>query len=242
MNYKVTVAYDGSNYYGFQRQKNCRTVQGELEKVLSIVFKEEIGISASGRTDRGVHALNQVVNFTTGITIEASQLKYALNRLIPDDISVLDVSVECGSFHARFSAVSKKYRYIIATEDDLFKRKYKYYVGKELNIDLMKKAACLLIGEHDFYSFSNNRKTDKSTVRDIKSIDIYREGKDIYIDITANSFLYNMVRVIVMYLINIALGKIDYNKTSYLLENHTRELTRLKAPASGLYLVKVYYD
>ncbi len=242
MNYRVIIAYDGSNFFGFQRQKDCRTVQGELEKVLSIVFKQEININASGRTDRGVHALGQVINFHSDISIEVNQLKYALNRLIPEDISVLDIFMADDDFHARFSAKNKKYRYIISTEDHLFKRRYKFYVEKDLDIELMKKAASQLIGEHDFYSFSNNRKTDTSTIREVKSIEIYREGKDIYIDITANSFLYNMVRVIVMYLINIALGKIDYNKTSYLLENHTRELTRFKAPASGLYLVKVYYD
>ncbi len=241
MNYKVEIAYDGSAFYGFQRQKEARTVQGEIEKVLRIIFQTETLISASGRTDRGVHALKQVINFHSIISIDCSKLKYALNRLLPDDISVLDVSIASDSFHARFSAKRKKYRYIITTEDDLFARKYKYFVSKELNIGLMREEAQYFIGEHDFFSFSNKRNTDKHTIREIYDISISQSNKDIYIDITANAFLYNMVRVIVMYLMNVARGRVESGHTRYLLNNKSRKLTKEKAPATGLYLLDVYY-
>ncbi len=241
MNYKLELAYDGSAFFGYQRQNDARTVQGEIEKVLTIICKEEIRVASSGRTDRGVHALKQVINFQSEVDIAPNKLKYALNRMLPDDISVLDANIVDGSFHARFSAKKKKYRYIITTEDDLFKRKYKYYIREELDIELMKKESAYLIGEHDFFSFSNKRSTDKNTIRAIYDIDIYKNNEDIYIDITANSFLYNMVRIIVMYLINIALGKVERGKTNYLLNNKSRVLTKEKAPASGLYLIDVYY-
>ncbi len=241
MNYRVDISYDGSNFFGFQRQLNVRTVQGEVEKVLSKIFNNNIEINASGRTDRGVHAKKQVFNFYSEKKMDVNKLKYALNCLLPKDILVLYVGIVDDNFHSRYSAKKKIYRYVLTRNDVVFERKYKLYVSKKIDISVMNEYSNLIIGKHDFFSFSNKRKTDISTVREVYYIDIFEEADDLIIEICANSFLYNMVRVIVEFLINVGTGKICDVNISDIINSRNRFYTKGVAPSHALYLYDVIY-
>lgn len=241
MNYKVHMSYDGSQFYGFQRQVEERTIQAELEKVLSLIFKEEVTIHGSGRTDAGVHAHDQVFSFSSPIVISEEKLSYALNRLTPRDILIKEVHHVSEDFHARFSAKGKSYLYKLSKKDDLFKRNYRWYIKEELDVLAMRKAASFLIGEHDFFSFSNRRKEEKSTIRTIEEIEIREVGEEIHLYFKGNGFLYKMVRILTMYLLQVGLGRIHPEKTETILNSHSRVYTREVAPPEGLYLWEVYY-
>lgn len=241
MNYCVRMSYDGRCYHGFQRQQEERTIQHELEKVLSLIFKEPISIAASGRTDAEVHALDQVFSFKSEATIQPQRLCYALNRLLPSDLLIKEVHEVEESFHARFSATKKCYLYRISKVDDVFKRPYQWYIKEELDLNRMREAAAYFIGEHDFFSFSNRRKLEKSTIRTIYSVEIKETEKGINIYIKGDGFLYKMVRIMVHYLVEVGKGTFDPALTKGLLLQHSREYTRHVAPPQGLYLYEVIY-
>lgn len=242
-NIKLIIKYDGSRYKGFQRLKdNDNTIQGKLENVLSKMTDEQIEIIASGRTDSGVHALNQVANFKTNSDFSVSKIKKYLKEYLPEDIFVSEVLEVDDRFHSRYNATEKVYLYKINNNEyNPFMRKYENYISKKLNIENMKKASEVLIGTHDFSSFASSKSKKKSHVRTINSITINENNGLVDIFVCGDGFLYNMVRIIVGTLIDVGLGNISVDEVKNILLSKNRKNASDTAPAKGLYLYKVYY-
>ena len=242
-NYKMTVQYDGTRYSGWQRQGNTNsTIQYKIEQCLSRLLKEEIEISGSGRTDAGVHALGQVVNFRAEKRLDCSLFLVELNEALPEDITVTDLRIASDRFRARLDAKEKTYRYTVNNSPftDVFRRKYEYQLSEPLDVSAMEEAAKLLLGTHDYNGFSTGR-TKKSTVRTIKSIEIFREGNKLYFDFNGNGFLYNMVRILTGTLIEVGLGKREPQSILAVFETNDRTLAGFTAPPQGLCLMEVTY-
>lgn len=243
-NIKLTIEYDGTNFNGWQKQKDKRTVQSEIETALEKILKEKVIVTGSGRTDAGVHALGQVANFKTDKTIKNKELLYALNTVLPIDIVVTMVDEVDDSFNARTSAKKKHYRYVI--NNDIFpsalnynrEYHYKYY----LDIETMKIAANDLKGKHDFKAFSAAGSSVTNTEREIYFIDVNRFGTRVIIDVVGNGFLYNMVRIIAGTLIEIGSGKLDICAIKNMIDEKDRTLGGRTVGPEGLYLVNVAYE
>lgn len=243
-NIKLIIKYDGSKYKGWQRlKKDDKTIQGKIEKTLSMITDEEIQIIGSGRTDAGVHALGQVANFNTNSNMSITDFHKYLNIYLPQDIVIEKVEEVNERFHSRYNVVSKTYLYKIFNNKyrDPFLRSYSEHINKKLDVDEMIKAANYLVGEHDFSSFRASKSKKKSNVRIIYGIDIIREGKEIEIIVKGNGFLYNMVRIIAGTLIEVGEGKMKSEKIKEILEKKDRKLAGPTASAQGLYLVEVKY-
>ncbi len=243
-NYKITVQYEGSRYNGWQRQGNTQnTIQGKFEDVLSRMTGRFTEVNASGRTDAGVHAKGQVVNFKCDVQMSEAEIVDYINRYLPKDIAVTDIEEVPDRFHARLNARSKTYEYIIATKKkaDVFNRRTQYFIDEIPDIELMKKAAELLIGNHDFKGFSSVNRTKKSTVRTINSIDIEESKNVLTIRINGSGFLYNMVRIICGTLLEIGLGKRDISCIYEVFKTQNRGLAGPTLPAEGLILTEVFY-
>lgn len=241
MRIKATIAYDGTNYYGYQAQKNKRTIQEEIENALEIINKKRIVSYASGRTDGHVHAKGQVLHFDTLIKMEKENWKRALNSLLPDDIRIVKIENVDDSFHARFSATKKEYRYYIKTgEYDVFLNNYTAYY-KELNIDEMQKAIKHFIGEHDFTSFSRYVEK-KSPIRTILDARIEKHDDILEIIFLGNGFLKYMVRVMVGALIDVGLNRKKEEDIKTILEAKNRKMAGKTASPNGLFLMKVFYE
>lgn len=242
MNLRIDIAYDGRNFFGSQRQLRERTVQGELERVLAILFQQPIGLQLSSRTDAGVHARRQVGHFHTTRDIPKDRVSYALTSLLPQDIQLLNLMEVSEHFHARFDATEKTYEYHLTYRDDVFERAYKVFLSQPLDLMLIDQAISQLVGEHDFFSFSNRRKAEQSTVRNLRAINYRLDGNDLIFSFRGEGFLYKMVRILMQYLIHVGTGKIDPARTRDILESHSREHTRKVAPPQGLYLTDIRYD
>lgn len=244
-NYKLTIAYDGTKYNGFQRQSKHpeKTIQGKLENVLSKLFEQEIQIIGSGRTDAGVHAKGQVCNFHTPSFLELDHILDYLRTYLPQDIAVVDIGIASERFHSRYNVVGKRYVYTVdnAFFPDPFSLRYAYHVPETLNVSAMKSAANLLIGEHDFQAFTSLKSKTKSTVRTIKSIEIKEEGSKIIFIYEGNGFLQHMVRILTGTLLEVGLGTREIASINELLEIKTRSASGHKAPSNGLCLDKVIY-
>lgn len=265
-NILLTIEYDGSGFSGWQRQPHARTVQGELERVLSRVCGCEISINGTSRTDAGVHALGQRASFKGDFGIPTDRIMLAANNLLAGgqnsqtavgEIRIIELCEKPLDFHARFDSKGKTYRYMIenAEQPDIFKRNYCYQVRKPLDIEAMKAAAKHMVGTHDFKCFQaaggNERLT---TVRTIHRIDIYTSEacgsesvsdsskRGIIIEVTGDGFLYNMVRIIVGTLVEVGLGKKTADDIPKIIESCDRQNAGHTAPASGLYLLEIYYD
>jgi tRNA pseudouridine38-40 synthase len=242
---KVTVAYDGTDFAGYQIQPSGRTVQGTIQSVLGKMHKgQPIPISASGRTDAGVHAMGQVFHFDTNLTIPDSAWAKALNAMLPDDILIKRVEETDASFHSRFSATSKEYHYKLYTakQPDVFKRNHAWYYPYPLSIEDMKMACEHLIGTHDFTSFSSSRSEVADKTRTIYELSIEENGEELAFKIKGSGFLYNMVRIIVGTLIEVGQGKRTPDEISLILAALDRTAAGKTAPAHGLYLYEVKYE
>jgi len=241
---KLTIAYDGTNYCGWQIQPNGITVEEVLNKTISKLTGEEILIIGASRTDSGVHAMGNVAVFDTDTTIPADKIGIALNQRLPDDIVIIKSEEVDPDFHPRYCDCSKTYEYhIINTRIPIpTERLTNYFVSYNLNIDHMRQAASYLVGEHDFASFCNVRTDVESTVRTIYSLDILTDGNKITIRITGNGFLYNMVRIIVGTLIRVGRGFYTPEKVKEILEAKDRKAAGVTAPAHGLILKEIHYD
>jgi tRNA pseudouridine38-40 synthase len=241
MRYKCICSYDGSQFYGFQVQKELRTVQKEIEDVLFIMNKKKITIYPSGRTDTGVHAIGQVFHFDSDIEMKAENMKKAINTRLARDIYITNVEIVNEDFHARFSALSKEYHYLIDFGMyDPFKRNYRYYFKRKLNLDEFKKALKYFVGVHDFRSFTKNQALN-DTVREIYSIDLVEEETLLRIKIIGNGFMRNMVRILVAMALEVGIGKVSLDGLKLILEAKNRELSPKISPPQGLYLFKVNY-
>lgn len=243
-NYRITVQYDGSRYSGWQKQGNTsNTIQGKIEGVLSKMTDSEIEIHGSGRTDAGVHALEQVANFKCTTPLSCCEIQNYLNQYLPLDIRILTLTEAAPRFHARLNAVKKHYRYVIDsnTIPDVFTRKYRTHFPISYNLSAMEKAASLLSGEHDFRSFCDNKRMKKSTVRTIESITLTMQDGILTIDYVGNGFLYHMVRILTGTLLEIGEEKRKPEEITKILQAKDRSVAGFTAPPQGLYLVKVYY-
>lgn len=223
-NIKIVYRYDGSMFYGFQRQPEKRTVQGEIEKLLNVVLKAEIDMVSSGRTDRGVHALIQVSNFYTDSTIPLEKLRYVLMRGLPLDIEILDIAEVDESFNSRFDAKSRGYSYLISWERDPFRSRYETYVNREIEIERFQNILDVLVGVHDFNNFRMSDCGSKTSVREIYSIEVKRVGeKRLQVDIEGSSFLKSQIRIIIGTALNIYFGNLPENYMEEMLKNPTKK-------------------
>ncbi len=241
---KLTVAYDGTNYCGWQVQPNGITIEEVLNKTLSKLTGEEICVIGASRTDSGVHAMGNVAVFDTGTTIPPERIGMSLNQRLPEDIVILKSEEVAPDFHPRYCNCSKTYEYhIINTRIPIpTKRLTNYFVSYNLNIENMRKAAAYLVGEHDFASFCNVRTNVESTVRTITALDILQNGNEITVRITGNGFLYNMVRIIVGTLIRVGRGFYEPEQVKEILEAKVRTAAGVTAPAHGLMLMQIDYE
>ncbi|ADQ15307.1 tRNA pseudouridine(38-40) synthase TruA [Halanaerobium hydrogeniformans] len=245
-NYKITLEYDGSNYSGWQRQKNTKeTIQEKLENALSKINKNKVEVIGSGRTDAGVHAAGQTANFFLDIQIPTYKIPIAINTHLPDDIICYKAEKVAKDFHARYDARGKKYRYRILNSNfnSVFVRNYVYKVHQRLDLDIMQKGAKIFLGSHDFAAFCSAGSSVDSTIREIYSFDINsKTNGEIQIDISGSGFLYNMVRILVGTLIELAKGKRNLADLEEILAGTQRERAGFTAPAKGLTLLEVFYD
>lgn len=244
---KLTVAYDGTNFFGWQWQPEHRSVQGELEAAIKAVTREETRVVASGRTDTGVHAIGQVVSWATGSTLPADVLLRALNANTPGDLVVKEVSEAREGFNAILDAVSKRYRYLVYDNPirDVLARHHLWQVWQPLDDVAMHEAAQGLHGKHDFKSYETSGSPRVSTVRDVHEIYVKRSdfinGERIVIEVEADGFLYNMVRNIVGTLVEVGRGRQAIEWPTSLLAERDRRLAGPTAPPQGLYLLQVNY-
>ena len=241
---KLTIAYDGTNYCGWQIQPNGITIEEIINKELSKMTGENIIVIGASRTDSGVHAMGNVAVFDTETTIPADRIAVALNQRLPDDIVITKSEEVPLDFHPRYCNCSKTYEYhIINTRVPVpTKRLTNYFVSYVLDIAKMRRAASYLVGEHDFVSFCNVRTDVENTVRTITNLDILANGNEITIRITGNGFLYNMVRIIVGTLIRVGRGFYEPEKVKEILEAKDRKAAGVTAPAHGLMLVEIKYE
>ena len=241
---KLTIAYDGTNYCGWQIQPNGITIEEILNKALSKMTGEEILVIGASRTDSGVHAMGNVAVFDTDTTIPVEKIAVALNQRLPEDIVITKSEEVPLDFHPRYCNCSKTYEYhIINTRIPIpTKRLTNYFVSYVLDIDKMRQAASYLVGEHDFVSFCNVRTDVENTVRTITALDILTNGNEITIRITGNGFLYNMVRIIVGTLVRVGRGFYEPEKVKEILEAKDRKAAGVTAPAHGLMLVEIKYE
>lgn len=244
-NFKLTIEYEGTAYYGWQRQKDKITVQEVLEKKLKKIFQEKITLIGQGRIDAGAHALGQTANFKVSRDFDVVNLKNALNSLLPFDIRIKKTQKEDGKFHARYSAKQRHYRYLVYnTELCVWLRKFAYFYPYDLDVKKMRKAANYLIGRHDFSPFQSTGSPVKNHKKNVKLIYIKRvdfaEVSVFTIDIAADAFLYRMVRNIVGSLIEVGRGKIQPEEVKRMLHKEVKRKSQT-VPAYGLYLVEVKY-
>ena len=243
-NIKLTIEYDGTNFSGWQIQKDKRTIEEELETALAKILKEEVKVIGSGRTDAGVHAMGQVANFKTDKTIKPEELLYALNTMLPYDIVILNVEDVDESFNARISAKAKHYRYVInnAKFPSALNANREYHYKYFLDTEAMQLAANDLKGKHDFKAFMAVGSTVKDTEREIYDIQVARLGNRVIIDVVGNGFLYNMVRIIAGTLIDVGSGKLDICVIKNMIETGDRNLGGRTVAPEGLFLVNVTYQ
>lgn len=243
-NIRLSIQYDGTDYHGWQIQKNAVSIQEIIEKALSDLTGENIRVTGCGRTDSGVHALSYTCNFFSQTRIPAEKIPFALNHRLPDDIICKNAVCVSELFHSKNSAVSKTYIYKIYNADfpDVFSQKYSWHIKGGLNVENMKKAAQHFIGEHDFIGFASTGFSVKTTVRTIYSLDIDTDGNNIIISVTGNGFLYNMVRIIAGTLVFVGQGKINHDDIPAIINSKDRTRAGITAPANGLFLKEVFYE
>ncbi len=243
-NYRMLLEYDGSRYDGWQRlgkDEPGNTVESKLAEVLTKMTGEKIELFCGSRTEKGVHANGQVVNFKTQVWLKDYEIRNYLNRYLPRDIAVLEVKTADERFHSQLNARSKTYLYKIDTNDiaSVFERKYKYHSFEKLDVDAMKQAAKKLCGQHDFKNFSTAKKS-KSTVKTIENIEIYDDGSEISIYVTANDFLHNMARLVIGMLLEIGKAKRGCDDVDRVFAGDSE--SPLPAETCGLYLDRIDYD
>lgn len=243
-NIKLTIEYDGKDFNGWQKQPNKLNIQGTIEQAISRITGEEVKLDASGRTDAGVHSLGQVANFKTNSNLPVEKFPLAINANLKKSIRIISAEEVDERFHSRLTCKQKTYRYIINNSKygTAIYRNLECHIPQKLDIEKMKQAAKYFEGEHDFKAFKASGTSSKSSVRKIYKAKVYEEGERIYIELTGNGFLYNMVRIISGTLVEVGIGKILPQDISKIILDGKREKAGKTLPACGLYLVKVEYE
>ncbi len=240
--FKLFLEYDGTKYSGWQVQKNSRSIQGTLLNAADEIFKgEEVDIQGSGRTDSGVHALMQVAHLDVKTMLAPEIIKLKLNDKLPSDISILEIEKTSAKFHARHDAVSRSYIYQISKRRTAFGKQYVWWIKDKLNFNAMKKAAEIFEGMHDYVSFADDDKLEKSTKVLIEKVQLKEVDDLILIRIKGSHFLWKMVRRMVGVLVEIGRGNFNDNDIKRFLINKSKEPAKFTAPPSGLFLEQVIY-
>lgn len=252
-NILLTIEYDGTDFYGWQKQPDKRTVQGELERVLTLLCNHQVMLNGTSRTDSGVHALGQRASFLCKSNIPVDRIQLAANNMLAGgqnfrgkvaDVRIIKAEEMPLDFHARFDSKGKTYRYVVSNHSgfNTFRRNYCYQIKEKLDRASMRKAAKLIVGGHDFKCFQSAGGTPRETTfRTIYSLDILDKKDDLIIEVTGDGFLYNMVRIIVGTLVDVGLGKIKWQDVERIILGGDRQKAGHTAPPQGLYLVKVFY-
>ncbi len=242
-NIVLLLAYDGTNYHGWQYQIGKRTIQGELQRAIAIVTGQRVSLIGAGRTDAGVHAKGQVANFLINSTIPIEAIKKALNSTLPKDIRVLEAREEKPEFNARYHAKAKVYEYRILnrSEGDVFLVNYAWHIPTPLDLELMGECLSHLVGRNDFSSFASSGGAAKTFVREMYEARLEKENDLIRLYFKANGFLRHMVRNIVGTLVQFCFKRKGPSQFQELLELKDRKRAGPKAPAQGLYLLEVIY-
>ena len=239
----LTIAYDGTDYHGWQVQPNGITVQEVLQKGLCELLGTKTGATGCSRTDSGVHAKQFCCHVDCDNNIPDDAFIRGLSAKLPSDIAVIDCKTVASDFHARYNALGKTYVYNILNSKikDPFLERYYWRIERELDIDKMNEFCGKIVGKHDFYAFSSSGRTVEDTVRIVKECFVTKRDNKVKLQITADGFLYNMVRIIVGTAVAVSDGKIDPNDTEKILAEKKRENAGITAPAKGLFLEKVIY-
>lgn len=242
-NLLLTIRFDGAHFAGWQVQKNATAVMEVLQDAMEVVLKERPDVKGCSRTDSGVHALAFCVSFKTGNAIPADRVVIALNCNLPDSIVALDCVEVDEEFHARYSAVAKRYVYKVLNTPlrDPFYDKRSWHIADPIDVHLLDDEAKHFIGTYDFKAFSNTGSKIEDTVRTIHTFDVYREGDVVIFDVCGNGFLYNMVRILVGTLLNIGSGILPRGSIPSIIESRDRTRAGITVPPYGLYLKDVYY-
>ena len=243
-NIKLVIEYDGKDYNGWQKQPNKLNIQGEIERAIeAITGEEKIDLIASGRTDAGVHAFGQIANFKTNTKIPVEKLPIAINSKLKKSVTIKSAEEVDERFHSRYNCKQKTYRYVInnSTQGSSIYRNLEYHFPVKLNIEAMKNAIKYFEGEHDFKGFKSSGTSGKNSIRTIYKAEIKQDGEHIYIELTGNGFLYNMVRIISGTLVDVGLGKIKPEDIPDIIESGDRTKAGKTLPAQGLFLIEVKY-
>lgn len=243
-NIKLVIEYDGKEFNGWQKQPNKLNIQGTIEKAIETITKEKVDLIASGRTDAGVHALGQVANFKTNSNIPIDKFAIAINSNLKKSIIIKSAEEVDERFHSRLSCKKKTYRYIINNSKygTAIYRNLETCIKEKLDIEKMKEAIKYFEGEHDFKAFKASGTSSKSSVRTIYKAEVIEKENDrIYIELTGNGFLYNMVRIIVGTLVEVGIGRIKPEDIKKIIESKDRKNAGKTLPPQGLYLLKVDY-
>jgi tRNA pseudouridine38-40 synthase len=240
---KLVLEYDGTDFAGWQRQPDRRTVQEVLERAIAETTGEWPGILASGRTDSGVHAKGQVANFRTHSHLPPERLMMAINARLPEDVAVVDAEDVPYNFHATHDAKMKLYRYRVSMRPmrPVFERRFCLWVRRRLDVTAMKRAAACLVGTHDFNSFRAESCVEKNTVRTIDAIDFVEDGDTLDMYFRGRGFLYMMIRIIVGTLLRVGTGRMASEQVAEILEARDRRVAGPTAAPQGLCLMEVYY-
>ncbi len=238
---KITLEYDGTDYAGWQVQPDAATVQGAVEEALQKILKEPTRVHGAGRTDAGVHAAGQVAHFETSSRMTPDEFARALNSLLPDDVRVPAAEEAPADFHARYSARSRTYRYAVTRVDSVFTRRHAHYVPEPLDAAAMREAAAALVGEHDFAAFGNLSDDYDTTTRRVTEIRIEETLSGLEFYMTANAFLYKMVRNVVATLLRVGRGELAPADVARMLAEGDRAALGPPAPPQGLALTRVAY-
>ena len=244
-NIKLIIEYDGKEFNGWQKQPNKLNIQGEIEKAIERVTGEKVDLTASGRTDSGVHAIGQVANFKTNSTIPVEKIPIALNANLKKAIVIKSAEEVDERFHSRLNCKKKTYRYIINNSKygTAIYRNLETHIPMKLDISKMQEAVKYFEGEHDFKAFKASGTSSKSSVRIIYKAEVIEaENERIYIELTGNGFLYNMVRIISGTLVDVGLGKLEPKEIETIIHDKKRENAGKTLPPQGLYLVNVEYE
>lgn len=247
-NIKLTIEYDGKDFNGWQKQPNKLNIQGTIEKAIEKITGEQVDLMASGRTDAGVHAIGQVANFKTNSNIPIEKFAIAINTNLKKSILIKSAEEVDEKFHSRLTCKRKTYCYVINNSKvgSAIYRNLEMHIPMQLNVEKMKEAIKYFEGEHDFKAFKASGTSSKSSVRTIYKAEIIENvgsdgGKRIYIELTGNGFLYNMVRIISGTLVDVGLGKIEPQEIPDIIKLEKRENAGKTLPPQGLFLVKVEY-